>query len=102
MVNATGWKIWIAIVWLAVLSEGIWFLIAGGFILTELPLSLWLLFALWLVTLLSLVGFMRRPIMLLIAASANLLGCIAIKGVLGGFPHPLWRLLYNHSIDIVI
>jgi hypothetical protein len=102
MADALVWKIWLAIIWLCMLLEGVWFFTAGSFMLTHPALSYCLLLMLWLIVLIGLVRFTRRPNFLVVGSLANLIGCVSITAIAGGLPNPIWRLLYDHSLDIVI
>jgi hypothetical protein len=99
---AEDWKLWLAIVWICTLAEGVWFTIVGSLVITHPPLSFCLLLVLWLAVVVGLVSFNRQPTVLLFASLANLIGCPIIKGIAGGFPDSVWRIVYGHSLDILL
>ena len=96
------WKIWISIVWICTLAEGLWLIVVGSFVLASPPLSFCLLLGLWLAILIGLLSFNRRPNVLLLGSLANLVGCFLIKGIAGGWPTSMWSVLYEHSLDVFI
>ena len=102
-------RIWLTIVWIGIGVEGLWFFVAFSMVgiidpkhLTE-SLRLILIFAIWLGLVFAASFFRRAPSLLPWAALANLIGCVALKGIpRGGTPSDYSYLAYTHLIDVVI
>lgn len=94
--------IWWALMSAAIFAEGAWFFVAFNLSRMSVPGKFVVLFALWVFLALSAIFAFRHPLVCLIAACSNFLGCGLIKTVPPTISHPLAYFLYLHSVDILI
>ena len=106
----TATKVWLAVAWIGIGLEGLWFCVVplamtGTIGLKDLSsiLKLGLLFALWIGLVYGAISFHRAPVLLPFTALANFVGCVALKSLPWRGTASDWaHLAYMHSVDVVI
>jgi hypothetical protein len=106
----TATKAWLAIAWIGISLEGLWFCVVplamtGTIGLKDLSsiLKLGLLLALWIGLVFGAISFRRAPALLPFIALANFVGCVVLKNLPWGGTLSDWlHLAYMHSMDVVI
>jgi hypothetical protein len=100
--SRTWFITWLSLMWVGLIGEGLWFFVAfglAGFPGSRRPIAL---LALWLLLVMSALFFRKWPMLTIVAAWINLIGCIAIKSYPGAVYHPWAWLIYSHSVDAAI
>lgn len=95
-------RVWLICLIAGSFVEGVWFFLAvclGGW---PIPVRFALLAVLWLPVVISLFFFERAPILCVVAAWINFVGCAVIKTMPTNVPHPAFHFLYAHSVDMAI
>lgn len=90
------------LVWVCLIGEGLWCFAALSIAGPSAPTALYTLCALWVLLLVGGIIVRTKPVIGLIFAMCNLIGCVSIESVPGGVDHRWLYALYSHTVDLVL